>query len=35
MGHPRSLDTYGDILDLTDMIAFLASSKNTIMRRLH
>ena len=34
MGHPRSLDTYGDILDLDDMIAFLDSSKNTIKRRL-
>ena len=34
MGHPRSLDTYGDILSLDDMAVFLHSSRTRINEKL-
>ena len=34
MGHPRSLDTYGDILSLDDMTVFLHASQTTIRQVL-
>ena len=34
MGHPRSLDSYGDILSLDDMAVFLHSSRTRINEKL-